>query len=136
MMIGFFLKNKALFFDILLVVGGIIAFTYWDPLGIFQNKKLQSTANMVRSVKDIGQLVTAEYYGEVISSWKEFKLNEFPEDTITETAKDLFVDLKITLDANVPFRRLYDGETSKTAAKYGADFYYKFLTFLGVKYFN
>ncbi len=135
-MIGFLMKNKALFFDILLVVGGILAFTYWDPLGIFHNKKLQSTANMVSGVRDIGQLVTAEYYGEVISSWKEFKLTEFPKDTITETAKDLFTDLKITLDYNIPFRRLYRSETSKLATKYGADFYYKFLTFLGVKYFN
>ncbi len=135
-MIGFLFKNWKLFLDIILVVGGILAFTFWDPLGIFNNTKLQATANMVTGVKDIGQLVTAEYYGEVISSWKEFKLTEFPEDTITEKAKDLMVDLKIALDRKEPFRRIYDEKTAVIADKYGQAFYFKFITFLGEQYFN
>lgn len=135
-MIGFLFKKWKLFLDIVLVVGGILAFTFLDPLGIFNNTKLQATANMVTGVRDIGQLVTAEYYGEVISSWKEFKLTEFPEDTITEKAKDLLVDLKITLDFNEPFRKLYVEETSKLEKIYNEKFYFIFITFLGEKYFN
>jgi hypothetical protein len=132
-MIGLLLKNKGLFFDIILVVGGILAFTFWDPLGIFNNTKLRATANMVTGVRDIGQLVTAEYYGEVISSWKEFKLTEFPEDTISYKAEDLFVNLKFALsDPNKKFRKLDTKKIQKELHnKYGEKFYYKFLTFLG-----
>ncbi len=135
-MIGFLFKNWKLFLDIVLVVGGILAFTFLDPLGIFTNTKLKATANMVTGVRDIGQLVTAEYYGEVISSWKEFKLTEFPEDTITNKAEDLFIDLKITLrEVDRRFGVLYTNAVTKELRKqYGEVFYYKFLAFIGNEY--
>jgi hypothetical protein len=131
-MIGFLFKNWKLFLDIILVVGGILAFTFFDPLGIFNNTKLQSTANMVSGVKDIGQLVTAEYYGEVISSWKEFKLTEFPEDTISYKAEQLYTELKIaTSEVDIKFRNFYKKEFGDDYKdKYGKEFYYKFLAFL------
>ena len=92
-MIYFLLKNWKLFLDILLVVGGIIAFTLWDPIGMFTNAKTKRTANLITGVRDIGQLVTAEYYGEVISSWKEFKLTEFPSDTLTDFAEEAWQEV-------------------------------------------
>jgi len=135
-MIGLIFKHWKKFLDVILVVGGILAFTFFDPLGIFNNTKLQATANMVTGVKDIGQLVTAEYYGEVISSWKEFKLTEIPEDTISQNAEDLFVALKVALgDVNKGFKKQYnDGKIAKLKKDYGDEYYYKFLTFLGDNY--
>jgi hypothetical protein len=132
-MIGFLFKNWKLFMDIILVVGGILAFTFWDPLGIFNNTKLQATANMVTGVRDIGQLVTAEYYGEVISSWKEFKITEFAEDTVSYKAENLYLALKLaTSDVDKRFNRIYDDNFSKGFKdKYGEEFYYKFIAFIG-----
>lgn len=96
-MIAFLFKNWKLLLDILLVVGAILAFTFWDPIGMFTNARTKQTANLVTGVRDIGQLVTAEYYGEVISSWKEFKLTEFPQDTLTDYAEDTFRDLRFLI---------------------------------------
>lgn len=93
-MIALLFKNWKLFLDILMVVGAILAFTFWDPIGMFTNSRTKQTANLVTGVRDIGQLVTAEYYGEVISSWKEFKLTEFPEDTLTDYAEKTFQDIQ------------------------------------------
>ncbi|MEQ8629678.1 DUF4230 domain-containing protein [Ekhidna sp.] len=99
-MIYFLLKNWKLFLDIVLVVGAIIAFTFWDPIGMFTNARTKQTANLVTGVRDIGQLITAEYYGEVISSWKEFKLTEFPEDTLTDFAEDAWQEVALTIWEN------------------------------------
>lgn len=99
-MIYFLLKNWKLFLDIILVVGGLITFTLWDPIGMFTNAKTKQTANLVTGVRDIGQLVTAEYYGEVISSWKEFKLTEFPSDTLTDFAEEAWQEVTFTIWQN------------------------------------
>lgn len=99
-MIYFFIKNWKLFLDILLMVGAIIAFTFWDPIGMFTNARTKQTANLVTGVRDIGQLVTAEYYGEVISSWKEFKLTEFPSDTLASFAETAWQEVAFTIWEN------------------------------------
>ncbi|WP_420575187.1 DUF4230 domain-containing protein [Ekhidna sp.] len=99
-MIYFLIKNWKLFLDIVIVVGVIIAFTFWDPIGMFTNARTKQTANLVTGVRDIGQLVTAEYYGEVISSWKEFKLTEFPSDTLTTFAEDAWQEVAFTIWEN------------------------------------
>ncbi len=137
-MIGFLFKNWKLFLDIILVVGGILAFTFWDPLGIFTNTKLQATANMVSGVRDIGQLVTAEYYGEVIGSYKELKLNETPEDTITINAEKMFVDLKAAFgNVEKSFKEMYQGNELKAIkANDEEEIYDKFLAFIGKEMFN
>ncbi|MEQ9468353.1 MAG: DUF4230 domain-containing protein [Ekhidna sp.] len=96
-MIYFLLKNWKLFLDIILVVGALIAFTLWDPIGMFTNARTKQTSNLVTGVRDIGQLVTAEYYGEVISSWKEFKLTEFPSDTLTDFAEAAWQEVAFTI---------------------------------------
>lgn len=140
-MIYFFVKNWKLFLDILLVVGGLIAFTLWDPIGMFTNAKTKQTANLVTGVRDIGQLVTAEYYGEVISSWKEFRLTEFPEDTLTDfadqaweeiryaTFKVFWVDKGKSKQIATEIRRsdFYKNLPSKNAYK-------EFIAYLGDKY--
>jgi hypothetical protein len=55
-----------------LVVAAVLVFAYYDPFGIFTNNKLsiRDTPAQVKQIKAIGELVTAEYYGEVISSYQ------------------------------------------------------------------
>jgi hypothetical protein len=131
-MIGLIIKNWRLIIDILLVIGLVLAFTFWDPFDIFQQSKLKQTANLVTRVRDIGQLVTAEYYGEVISSWKEFKLNEYPEDTITQHAGELFTELKNNLSKASSKSRI---DVKDIPEKYKT-LYHKFIAFLGMHYFS
>ncbi len=66
-MITLILKYWRWILDILIVIAICIAFSYFDPFHMFRKVQLKQTANIVSSIKDIGQLVTAEYYGETIS---------------------------------------------------------------------
>lgn len=125
-------KHWGLLIDILLVIGVILVFTFWDPFGLFTKTKIRATANMVSSIKDIGQLVTAEYYGEVLSSLKEFKLTEFSKDSISPIARNLYVDLKFEYSSKGLTKNLI--KKSMLKKDYGADFYYKFIAFLGTQY--
>jgi len=89
-------KYGKLLIDIL-VIGLIVVAVVWiNPFGIFGGNKLklQSTANNVSSIKKIGQLITAEYYGETIATYKEAKLTLIEEDDISERGNDLFRDMK------------------------------------------
>jgi hypothetical protein len=70
-MISWILKSWRLLLDIAIVVALCVAFSYFDPFHMFRKAGLQQTANMVTNIKAIGQLVTAEYYGEVIASQTE-----------------------------------------------------------------
>ncbi len=136
-MIKFLLKKWDYFVDIALVVGVILLFAFLDPFGIFIKTKIRATANMVSSIRDIGQLVTAEYYGEVISSWKEFKLTEFPVDTISLYAKETFIEIKYTLNEsenkndavtkvrNLDIREGYYSSLYKKLIAFFADHYLK-----------
>lgn len=93
-MIFFLIKNWKLLLDIILVVGGIIALTLFDPFGIFTNTKLRGTANLVSSVKSIGELVTAEYYGEVIASLHETKIYNVEPDVLYDNFESCYYILK------------------------------------------
>ena len=78
-----------LIIQILLVVAGVILFSYFDPFGLLSPKKktLQDTPITVVSIKEIGQLITAEYYGEVLSSLQDTLISEIKagdEDLVKE----------------------------------------------------
>jgi hypothetical protein len=138
-MIGFVLKNWKLFIDILIVIGLVLAFTYWDPFDIFKQSKLQRTANLVTGMKDIGQLVTAEYYGEVISSLKEAKLNQFPADSVTAAAGQLLRDIRFALTPIKPIP-LRKNDLPAARARFFADNHHEYIydylvAFLGGHYF-
>ncbi len=133
-MIYFLIKQWKVLLDILLVVGAILLFTFFDPFSMFKSSKLQATANMVTGVKGIGQLVTAEYYGEVITSWRGFKENEIPEDTATILAENLFVDLKSTLASNKKWKNFDENQINEIKDYYGTEFYEKVITFIGNQY--
>ena len=77
--------------DILLVIALVILFFFWNPFGIFGGGiKLRSTANLVTQIREMGQLVTSEYYGEVIASLEESRINYLEEEAIEEKAMGLY----------------------------------------------
>jgi hypothetical protein len=61
--------------QVILVIAGVLVFTWFDPFDLLVPAKLtlRNTPVQVNSIKEIGQLITAEYYGEVISSSLEVK---------------------------------------------------------------
>ncbi len=74
-----------LIIQIVLVVIAVLVFSYFDPFGILGSNKqrLKDTPVSVRSIKEIGKLITAEYYGEVVSSSPEYLNNE--DDSLAQT---------------------------------------------------
>jgi|GEM_PF-1717973 len=73
-----FTKIASLILQIVVVVAGVLVFAYFDPFGLLTPKKqtLKDTPITVVSIKEIGQLVTAEYYGEVLSSLQDTLIAE------------------------------------------------------------
>lgn len=59
--------------QILFVVALVLVFAWYDPFDIFMptKLKLKNTPIQVQSIREIGELITAEYYGEVVSSLEE-----------------------------------------------------------------
>lgn len=73
----------------------IVILVFWfvwkDPLKIFSSSKIYmaQTPLDVKNIRSIGQMVTAEYYGEVIASLPESKLS-FDHAFYDETFSDLY----------------------------------------------
>ncbi len=83
MIIRTLIKNWKLILDIALVLALILLLLLWNPGNMFgKGLKLQHTANMVAEIKEIGELITAEYYGEVIASDEEAMLHIMDVDSI------------------------------------------------------
>lgn len=113
-MIAYLLKNWKLLLDLILVVGGIIALTLFDPFGFFTSSKLKGTANLVSSIRDIGELTTAEYYGEVVSSLHETKIHNVPVDSLYNVFEDCYIELRRSVaTALVAERRIKTNDWSK-----------------------
>lgn len=66
-------KGANLILQIIVVVAAVLVFSWFDPFDILAPTKrtLKNTPIQIQSMREIGQLITAEYYGEVISSLKE-----------------------------------------------------------------
>lgn len=99
-MIAWLVKNWKLFLDIVLVAGGIILFTLFDPFGVFSSRSLKNTANILSSVKSIGELVTAEYYGEVISSLHGTMVYDLQPDTLQQEFERCLAEVKAEVEKN------------------------------------
>lgn len=88
-------KSGKRLLEILILVALIVVIFLWNPFGIFgRGSKIQPTANMVSHIQEMGQLVTAEYYGEVIASLDEARLDLLTEDTVNTDADELYIDTK------------------------------------------
>jgi len=135
-MIYFLIKNWKLFMDIVLVVGLILGFTFLDPFGLFMNTKTKATANLVTGIRDIGELVTAEYYGEVISSWKEYKLTRYPSDSLIRHAENLYTGIVLALAGSNKNEAVKRVRIFKSVEEVENDLYQKFLAFLGNRFLD
>jgi hypothetical protein len=62
----------------ILVIAAVLLFSFFDPFNIFGSKKktLKDTPVSVTSIREIGELITAEYYGEVLGSLKEINVEQ------------------------------------------------------------
>ena len=68
---GKIIKAIPFLLQVILVIAAVVLFAFFDPFGIFMptKLKLKDTPVDVQSIREIGQLITAEYYGEVIGSY-------------------------------------------------------------------
>ena len=90
-MMVFLLKNWKSLLDIILVIALVLLFFIWNPFGLFGGGlQLRPTANLVTEIKEMGQLITSEYYGEVIASMEEARMNYLEEEAIAEKANQLY----------------------------------------------
>jgi len=84
--------------DAIIIVAIILAVFLINPFGMFGGGlKLQDTANNITAIKQIGQLITAEYYGEVISTIDQSRLRLIYEDDLNLEADILFQQMKMNL---------------------------------------
>ena len=90
--------------DVIIVVGLVFLVFLWNPFNIFGGGlKLQNTANMVTDIKEIGELVTAEYYGEVIASDEEAELGLLQKDTIDILGERMYLELKSSIHSQYSY---------------------------------
>lgn len=117
-MIGLFLKNWKFLLDILIVLAIVVGLFIWNPFGIFGGRlKLNDTSNMVTEVRQIGQLVTAEYYGEVIASIDEARLNLIEDENIRTRGRILYQDIRSALKNLSDFQALSKDERDEEYKK-------------------
>lgn len=97
-MISLLLGNWRFVLDALLIIGLVVLLFLLNPFGIFgDGLQLGTTTNMVTDMRKIGQLVTAEYYGEVISSLDESRLVLIEENETQQQANELYSEIKYAL---------------------------------------
>jgi hypothetical protein len=141
------LKLIPFLFQIILVVGGVLLFAYFDPFGIFTPKRtLKNTPIDVQSIKSIGQLITAEYYGEVVRSYAHKAVEEGEEESqamreTIENIHDLFLlvtgGLKGSLEAKEINKREIFDQYKELMGEWRNDVYYgQYLNFLFVTQFK
>ncbi|MFA6401113.1 MAG: DUF4230 domain-containing protein [Salinivirgaceae bacterium] len=138
-MIALVLKYWKLMLDILIVVALCVAFSYFDPFKMFRKAELKQTANMVSSVKDIGELVAAEYYGEVISF--EGDTLKLTEDNLTDSVKHFYSLMVTDLDQISDKAKRGDmtnaiSEVIKRLKESNKDLYPAFMAFIAHKHFD
>jgi hypothetical protein len=87
-MIRQILGSARLIIEILLVIAAVVLVYWWNPMNIFGGKAaLKPTANMVSEIREIGEMITAEYYGEVLTSIEEVQMDLLEEPRIAVQAE-------------------------------------------------
>lgn len=88
-----FWKQIGLALQIAIVVAAVLLFSFFDPFGWLKSKKLnlEHTPINVNSIRAIGQLYTAEYYGEVLNSLQDSRIQLVMEENVNleQEYKDL-----------------------------------------------
>ncbi|MCK5277927.1 MAG: hypothetical protein KAK04_05300, partial [Cyclobacteriaceae bacterium] len=88
-----FWKQIGLVLQIAIVVAAVLLFSFFDPFNLLKSKKLflENTPVNVKSIREIGQLITAEYYGEVLNSLQQSRINQVIEEN--ETYEDDYKEI-------------------------------------------
>ncbi len=114
-------SSASLAVQIILVIAAVVLFSYYDPFGMLapSKKTIENTPVQVESIRQIGQLITAEYYGEVIASIDEVLSQELQEridtfnvqiDQIHQAYLDLVDSLVVKDLSRRKIRRLIQAE--------------------------
>jgi hypothetical protein len=71
-MMNWLSSGTSFIIQVILVVAGVLVFAFFDPFDILVSNKLtiQDTPAHVKKIRAIGELITAEFYGEVLSSYQ------------------------------------------------------------------
>ena len=94
MIISFLIKHIRSIIDALIIAALIIAFAIFDPFKWFNTGiNIRNTPVSVQSIKQIGQLITAEYYGETIASLPESYMESIDPLVIDSSVQAVFRDL-------------------------------------------
>ena len=113
----FLTKGITFLIQAALVVAGVLAFSFFDPFNIFNTKKLRmtDTSLILESTQSIGELITAEFYGEVLVGSKEsYEVNyENLVDSLRESVEKVHTDFKAATEDIKPglvpnWKRIYD----------------------------
>ncbi|MEX2512749.1 MAG: hypothetical protein WD398_07580 [Cyclobacteriaceae bacterium] len=106
-MIGNFFNSARLVFEIALVIGAVLLVYWWNPLNIFGGKAtLQPTANVVSEIREMGELITAEYYGEVIASINEAQLEIVDSSEIQDQSNRVYEQILAEINQLKNFQSL------------------------------
>lgn len=106
-MIGQILGSARLIIQILLVVAAVVLVYIWNPMNVFGGKAtLKPTANMVSEIREIGEMITAEYYGEVLTSIDEVQIDFQQEPQINLQAEATFDKIQEEIDNLRNFHKL------------------------------
>lgn len=85
--------------EILLVILVVGLVYWWNPMNIFGGKPgIESTANIISEVREMGELITAEYYGEVVASIDEAQIDLLQEPEIRAQAALTYDEIRLELD--------------------------------------
>lgn len=94
MIISFLIKHLRTIIDALIIAALVVAFAIFDPFKWFNTGiNIRNTPVSVQSIKQIGQLITAEYYGETIASLPESYMESIDPLVIDSSVQALFRDL-------------------------------------------
>ncbi|MBI9069821.1 MAG: DUF4230 domain-containing protein, partial [Salinivirgaceae bacterium] len=86
--IKLFSKGASFLLQVILIVAAVLIFAWFDPFDFLSPNKttLKNTPIQLESIKEIGKLISAEYYDEVIASLDEVIEKELT--TVTINFKD------------------------------------------------
>lgn len=94
---------SSLVFQVILILIAVLVFSYFDPFELLTptKRKLKDTPIQVESIREIGELVTAEYYGEVLTSLNEVLVEESKTtiDSFNYDIDELHNDFVMAIDA-------------------------------------
>jgi hypothetical protein len=140
-------QGASLLLQIIFVVAAVLVFAWFDPFDLLApvKLKLKDTPIQVQSIRKIGQLITAEYYGEVISSSLEVKAQRqiTGVEEVVKNVDDLHENFKLAIE-ELSEEQLKDKGKETIYAKFVKDnpnivlneFYDRYLYFINEKLRN